>query len=162
MKLNAVFSRSFSIFTLFTLASLSHTSANTISVGGYVPERRNLTITPTYGAELPDPARVDEVATIEIDNNLPDYELVLDFKDRDGGSDAISEVRLEELAGTLGSGLSAPTGSVLTPEADGESFVWHPGTQQTATNNYRMRVLVTYKRPLADRPVMRVTMPISL
>jgi hypothetical protein len=141
------------------LLPVSYPSANTFIVGGYVPEQRNVTVTPTLVPAPVEPDKVVEVAMIEIDNNLPNYALVLDFTDRFGGNDLISEVRLKGEGGTLGQGLAVPVETVLTPESGSGQFTWNPGTQESATFRYRVRVLVTYKRPMAEQPLMTVSMP---
>jgi hypothetical protein len=156
MKFNGAF---FSALAFFTLLPLSYTSATSFVAVGYVPELRNVTVTPADMETPVEPDKVVEVAMIEIDNNLPNYALVLDFTDRFGGSDLISEVRLMGVGGMLGQGLAAPVEMVLTPEAGSGRFTWNPGTQESATLRYRVRVLVTYKRPIVDQPLMTVSMP---
>ena len=147
---------------LLALGLPMYAAAATATVGGYVPEKRNLTVTPVYDAAPSDAYRTKEVATIRIDNNLPNYSLVLDFSDRDGSRDVVSEVRLEPVQGTLGRGLTAPGAAALAPEDGSGRFVWYPGTQESATLDYEVRVYVTYKRPLESQPLLTVGMPSSM
>ena len=140
--------------SLLSLIAAFPAIANPVLAGGYFPERRNITVTalpPEASSPGQGPA---PVAEIEIDNNLPGYQLVLEFHALDGDDEAIDEVRLESLGGTLGRGLSDPSGHPL----DGASgrYVWNPGRQETATLGYRVRVMVTYKRPVA------ATMPLTV
>jgi hypothetical protein len=144
---------------LLSASAGSHTFANSIIAGGYVSEVRNLTVTPIAAEEG---FRTDgpiEVAILEIDNNLPDFEVVLDFSDRIGMADAISEVRLVGLEGTLGQGLENPGSIAMRPGSLPGRFIWSPGRQTTATLGYRMKVLVTFVNPPAAPPTMRVAMP---
>jgi hypothetical protein len=155
------FSRAFArIFAFAALTTFSQASATALVVGGYVPIKQNLTVTPIESAPGSGPDGVADVATLEIDNNLPDYSLVLDFSDRYGGRDLVSEVTLQTLEGGPG-----PAGAgviTLTPAGEEGHFVWSPGTQATATCGLRLRVTVTYKRPSSGMPLMMVSMPFSL
>jgi hypothetical protein len=137
----------------------SHTFANSVIAGGWVPEHRNFVVTPFYGEGYSRPDGAVEVAVIEIDNNLPDFELGLDFSDADGNGDLVAEVRLQGLDGTLGTGLDAPSETTLKPGPIPGRFIWDPGRQHTATIGYRVRVMVTYTTPIAEQPHMAVAMP---
>ncbi|MDB5106371.1 MAG: hypothetical protein JWP91_4060 [Fibrobacteres bacterium] len=144
------------------LLPVSPTFANTVIAGGFVPENRSLTV---RTVQVSDSSRTDgavEVAVIELDNNLPDYEVVLDFSDRYGSGEFVSEVRLEGLEGMLGRGLSEPAGAPLLPGASPGQFVWCPGRQESATLGYKVRVLATFKSGNPEKPSLRVSMPISL
>lgn len=161
MKFSAAFPRpgAAAALLLIPLFSISHSFANSLIAGGYVPENRSLAVTPSYGGGLSPAHQATEVAVIEIDNNLPDYELVLDFTDRYGDNDIIAEVRLVGMDGTLGSGSMVPSGTVLNPGASPGQFIWRPGPQLVPTRGYQVRVMVTYKIPMAGAPIMRVSMP---
>jgi hypothetical protein len=143
---------------LLGLLAVSPTSAKTVTVGGYVPELRRLTITPVQGRDPALPGKAIQVAVIEIDNNLPNYELVLDFSGADPDGGLISEVRLEGAGGTLGRGLAEPSGRPLEAGSIAGQFLWNPGPQETATLRYQVRVMVTYARPAESRPPMLVSM----
>lgn len=143
---------------LMGLMAAPHISANSVIAGGYVPERRNLIVTPIRdgGAAGPDGSRA--VAILEIDNNLPDFQLVLEFHPAEGDGGAIEGVRLESLGGVLGRGLGDPSGRPLAEDAGTGRFVWNPGPQETATLGYRVKVMVTCRRPGADVAPVTVSM----
>jgi hypothetical protein len=143
------------------LASHSHSFASSLVVGGWVPERRSLIVTPNQGADLSVSGEPTEVGTIEIDNNLPDYELVLDFPDPEGADRAVSAVRLEALDGQLGQGLEAPSPAGLERGDMPGRFLWRPGRQESATVRYRVKVMVTYRERVEDAPRMLVSMPFA-
>ncbi len=145
-----------------TLFLLSHSFANSIRVGGYIPEKRCIKITPNNQADFSLENQSIEAAIIEIDNNLATFELVFNFQDQNGNADAISDIRLEPMDGVLGEGLIAPNKSLIrSNEKDGQ-FIWSPGIQLSATEHYRVKVMVTCKRPLTDLPRMAVNMPATL
>ena len=138
------------------LAAVVPNSASSVAAGGYIPVLRNLTVTPAgpssaFAAEVP-----VEVAVLEIDNNLPGYELALDFSGPDGNGPVVSEVRLEGAGGVLGTGLAPPQGPLPEDGSHPGRFIWSPGSQKTATLGYRIRVLATYADPDADRPPLYV------
>jgi hypothetical protein len=137
----------------------SHCFANSLITGGWVPERRSLIITPNQSATVSVPGEETEVAIIEIENNLPEYELVLDFSDTEGGVGGVSEVRLEGVDGILGRGLRSPAESMLEPGALPGRFLWRPGRQETATVGYRVRVMVICKDTRERPPQLLVAMP---
>lgn len=141
------------------LAAAAPISANSIIAGGRVPEWRNLWVTPVRMDADPRQGGPVEVAEIEIDNNLPVYELVLDFSDRYGGEGLVSEVRLVGIEGTLGRGLENPGSAIMTSGGAPGRFVWSPGRQASATMGYRMKVMVTFASPPSAPPTMRVAMP---
>ncbi|GEM_PF-4628928 len=163
MKFSAMIPRSNPLYglLLFPIFIISNTFANSIIAGGYVPEQRSLSVTPSYGADNSPSNRSTEVAVIEIDNNLPNYELVLDFSDRYGDKDIVAEVRLQCLDGVLGSGSLSSSGTVLIPGAAPGQFIWSPGPQMIPTHEYRVKVMVTYRRPMTGTPTLRVSMPSS-
>jgi hypothetical protein len=142
-------------------AAASPISANSINAGGRVPEMHNLSVTPVSGSPG---AASAEVAVIEIDNNLPSFELALEFPG--DGAARIAEVRLVGFDGALGGGLPDPASAPLEPDGTGR-FVWRPGRQTSATLGYRMKVVVTYADPSAaaaantEPPGMRVAMPVA-
>ncbi len=148
------------------LAAHPHTFANSLVACAYVPEQRSLIVTPKQAADRTGNEQATEVAVIEIDNNLPEYELEFEFSEANGGGHEVSEVRLEGIDGILGHGLRAPDESALEPGRSSGRFLWKPGPQETATIGYRMKVIVTYKRsfakptgPEADAPRLIVSMP---
>jgi hypothetical protein len=143
---------------LLGLLTLSPISAKSVIVGGHIPELRRLTITPVQGRGAAVPGQTVQVAVIEIDNNLPNYELVLDFSGADPDGRLVSEVRLEAAGGTLGKGLAEPSGRPLEAGSTAGQFLWSPGRQETATIRYQVRVMVTYARPAESRPPMLVSM----
>jgi hypothetical protein len=133
--------------------------SDALVAGGWVPERKSLIVNPGSGEAVPDGDGALEAAVIEIDNNLPSFELVLDFSDRWGGGDFVSSVRLEGVDGMLGKGLDDPSGAALEPGPVPGRFVWSPGLQESATVGYRVRVLITCKRPFSGAPQLAVSMP---
>jgi hypothetical protein len=148
---------------LAAIIACSHgpSSANSLIAGGWVPERHTLGISPMI-SDPPSPQGVaTEVAIIEIENNLPEYELVLEFPDNAGGSASISEVRLDGLDGILGCGLTAPMGLRMENEGASGRFRWRPGRQASATVGYRVRATVTYKLPRMGSQQLLVSMPIT-
>lgn len=144
---------------VLALLLLSDTFANSIIAGGQVPERRNLSVTPAFMEQSPWFKEKVEIATLVLDNNLPNYQLVLDFTDKDRADIFISEVHLQGLDGILGQGLSMNGETILKAEPGSNRFVWNPGPQQTATLNFQIRVLVVYKQAPASTPRMTVSMP---
>lgn len=163
MKLNglSIRFRPSAAAALAFLAALAPISANSIIAGGHVPEWRNLSVTPAPIDADPRQAGPVEIAEIEIDNNLPDYELVLDFSDRHGGEGLIEEVRLVGIDGDLGQGLENPASAFMIPGGAPGRFVWRPGRQSSATMGYRMKVLVTFSGPSSAPPTLTVAMPAS-
>jgi hypothetical protein len=163
MKQNGLFSRrhwsATAVFAL--LACIAPISANSIIAGGSVPEWRNLTVTPAPIEPDPGQAGPVEVAEIEIDNNLPDYELVLDFSDRDGGDGRVVDVRLVGFDGILGQGLENPGSATMIPGDAPGRFIWRPGRQGSATLGYRMKVMVTFAGPPSVPSTLMVGMPVS-
>jgi hypothetical protein len=143
------------------LLMVADISANSVIAGGRVPEVHWVSVTPTPVPVDPGSAGAVEVAVIEIENNLPGFELILDFSDRFGGMDRISEVRLVALDGLLGLGLEEPSLSTLSPGGVPGRFVWRAGRQRTATLGYRMKVMVTFATSSPERPTMLVGMPIT-
>jgi hypothetical protein len=153
------------VIGFFAILSFSEIFANTFVAGGSVPEQRNISVTPNYSDMDLEPMEMTEVATIQIDNNLPNYDLVLEFSDRYGTRDLIDEVHLIGMVGTLGEGLEVPANARLTQVGTDGRFVWSPGTQKSATLAYQLKVLVTYKRALTYKeavtnpPLLTVSMP---
>jgi hypothetical protein len=143
-------------------SAYSHSFANSLIAGGPVPEAMSLLVILSPPAAPGEDSAVSalpiEVATIEIDNNLPEYALALDFSDRYGGNDGIAEVTLDGLEGMLGEGLAAPNGTRLESGGAPGRFLWKPGRQESATVGYRIRVMVTYQRHPAH-PQLLVGMP---
>ncbi|HKP98246.1 MAG TPA: hypothetical protein VJ385_21120 [Fibrobacteria bacterium] len=163
MKFNGTAGKSgpLSIPLLLALALPSHTFANSIIAGGRVPERLHLTVTRESGTGFTSSGAAKEIAIIEIDNNLPEYELALELSDRYGGDAGISGVRLEGLDGTLGNGLREPAGLDLEAGGAPGRFLWRPGRQMSATLNYRVRVLATFNGPAPESPRLMVSMPFA-
>lgn len=145
-------------YSLF-LICLANAFSSVVSTGVVAPIR-TLSITP-----LAMPAAIGTeptaVADIRIDNNLPDYELILEFAD-DGTVDRIAEVTIQGIDGTLGRGCEAPVRTALVMGAFPGQFVWRPGPQQSATIGYRVRVLVAWKAPPFRQPRMAVCMQTGL
>jgi hypothetical protein len=150
------------LLALLALIAAAQTFANTIIAGGQVPALHSVSIQPTYGDGRPGADGAVEVAILEIDNNLPDFGLVLDFNDGFGDAGRISQVRIEGLEGMLGLGIEAPVRQVIEPDPQPGRFVWNPGPQRTATLGYRIRVLVTFGSPPTRQPLIRVAMPAIL
>lgn len=151
-------SRTSAALLLLAFLARSHTFANSVIAGGYVPERRNFTVTDIRGKGAPGLDGSEAVAVIEIDNNLPDFQMTLHFHPLNGDGGTIETVRLESLEGKLGRGLDDPSGEPLTAGAEPGQFIWNPGPQKTATLGFRVRVWVTYKRPVAETTPLSVSM----
>lgn len=147
--------------SLILLISLSHTFANSLIAGGWVPERHLLTVTPNPEAAPFAPGAATEVAILEIDNNLPEYELALEFSTGNDGRGSVSQVWFEEMDGTLGMGLEDAVGRELESGGAPGRFIWRPGRQGTATVNYRVRVMVRYAEEVAPPPRLLVSMPFA-
>ena len=127
-------------------------AAEPIVSGGAVPEIRRIDVTALPAASARTGQSVP-VAVIRIDNNLPEYGLVLDFGAE--AADKISAVRLQGMAGTPGQGLSAPDRAALAPTAVPGQYVWSPGPQRSATVDYQLEVMVTWKVPTpAGQPLL--------
>lgn len=128
---------------------------------GRVAEIRNVSVTPMPAAEIADSeGKAVPVAVIRIDNNMPHYELVLEFDDVRGG-EAVSEVRLQPVGGILGKGGAPPDRGVLQPGPVPGSFTWSPGIQASATVGYLVEVLVAWKSQPASPAGLTVSMPSS-
>ena len=112
---------------LLGLAAASPISANSVIVGGYVPEINTLSVVASRGPNDSRPDGRFAVAEVEINNNLPVYELVLDFSDPVGLGQPVSEVRLEPMGGILGQGLAEPSLENLPQSGLSGRFVWSPG-----------------------------------
>jgi hypothetical protein len=63
------------------------------------------------------------------------------------------------MEGMLGEGLADPSGIALAAGPVPGRFVWNPGRQESATVGYKVRVMVTCKRPLSEAPQLAVSMP---
>ncbi|MDB5050409.1 MAG: hypothetical protein JWO30_3480 [Fibrobacteres bacterium] len=133
-------------------------------VEGVVPAKHSLRITRSEGAGSSYATGIPvEVAVLEIDNNLPEYQLVLDFSDPDGASAAaVSAVRLERLDGKPGDGLRLDgSGEELEPGDMPGRFLWRPGRQESATIGLRVKVMVTYGGNAVEDPQLVVSMPLG-
>ncbi len=159
MKYNGILIRTFSILTLL---ALSHIFANTNTVGGIIATKQNFTVIPNYSFDCKLLRPLTELATIEIDNNISTFELVLDFSELEGSANQIVDVRLQEVSGCLGLGLIPPEASPLIHEVGTGRFIWKPGNQQSPTQGYQVRVLVTFKETQTTPPQLTVSMPIYL
>lgn len=159
MKLKTAISRILAGFAIFIA---SHTFANTQIVGGVVPSIHNTLVTPIENADNRDEQLGKEIALIQIENNLPDFQLVLDFSGAQENGNQIEDVILESVSGILGGGLVAPQKMVLSHELGTSKYIWNPGTQTSATLGYVVKVSVTYKKPPTVALVMGVSMPTSL
>jgi hypothetical protein len=159
MKYNGIPIRTFSILTLL---ALSHIFANTITVGGFIATKRNFTVTQNYSFDCKRLRPLTELATILIDNNMSTFELVLEFSDLEGSANQIADVQLQEVSGCLGQGLIAPGETQLIHEIGSGRFIWKPGTQQSPTQGYQVRVLVTFKEAPTTPPQLTVSMPVYL
>ncbi len=159
MKYNGIPIRTFSIFTLL---ALSHIFANTNTVGGFIATKQNFTVTPNYSFDCKLLRPLTELATIEIENNISTFELVLDFSELEGSASQIADVQLQEVGGSLGLGLISPKASSLIHEIGTGRFIWKPGNQQSPTQGYQVRVLVTFKEAPAMPPQLTVSMPVYL
>jgi hypothetical protein len=146
-------------FLFLALLLFSHSFANSVVAGGMVPEYRNLSVTPSISNIADWTLGRVEIATLEIDNNMPNYQIVLDFSHKDKGNDLISEVQLQGLDGTLGQGLSLDGETILRPESESGKFIWNPGPQKTATLQLQIRVFVIYKQAPTSTPTLTVSMP---
>jgi len=125
---------------------------------GRVDEIRNVSVTLLPAAAPASEGDAVPVAVIRIDNNLPEYELVLDFSGPPGG-EAVSEVRLQAVGGILGRGGSPPDRTPLPPGPVPGSFKWNPGIQASATIGYMVEVLVAWKAPPAAPATITVSLP---
>lgn len=143
------------------LLAAPYTFANSLIAGGWVPEVHTVAITPTFASVEPGSGGPVEVAILEIDNNLPDFELSLSFSDRYGGSESILEVRLVGVEGMLGTGLADPAAAALTQGGFPGQFIWKAGRQATATLGYKMKVMVTYASTPMDQSLLMVGMPVA-
>ncbi|MEO7424927.1 MAG: hypothetical protein ABI036_07060 [Fibrobacteria bacterium] len=148
-------------------SAYSHSFANSLIVGGRVPENCRITVIQIAHEIQPAPSTDADVAIIEIDNNLPEYQLAIDFSGLSGGYLAISEVRLDGLDGTLGNGLAASVSARLEQGDTPGRFLWKPGRQGIATVKFRAIIRVTYvvprtaSIPLPRPPQLRVSMPLT-
>jgi hypothetical protein len=153
--------KSLALLLLLSASMPSRAVAYSVTSGGWVPVRQDVSVFPECGADSAGAGQTRDVAVIEITNNLPRFDLVLDFSGRLGGDDPVEEVRLQGLEGILGNGLETPSGAVMRPGGRPGRFVWSPGVQSTATVGYKIRVTVTYKRPVSDQPLLAVGMPFT-
>lgn len=141
------------------LAALAADAFANVQAIGRVAEIRNVSVTPLAAAEAPEGDGVP-VALIRIDNNMPDFELVLDFNASPGG-EAVSEVRLQPLGGILGEGCAPPGPAALPPGPVPGTFKWNAGSQASATIGYMVEVLVAWKSQRPAPATMTVSMPSS-
>lgn len=159
MNFNAMSIRTFSILNLLVLCPIF---ANTNTVGGYIAAKRDFTVSPNYSFDCKMLRPLMELATILIDNNMSAFELVLDFSEMEGSASLIENVQLQEVGGYLGQGLITPGETQLIHEIGSGRFIWKPGTQQSPTQGYQVRVLVTFKETPTIPPQLTVSMPVYL
>lgn len=130
-----------------------------VVTSGTVAPIRTLTVSP-LGISAEAGAEPTAVADIRIDNNLPEYELILEFAE-EGNDGRIAEVSLQGMDGILGRGCEAPARTVLAQGALPGQYIWRPGSQRTATVGYQVRVMVAWQTPPSRPPRLAVAMPSS-
>lgn len=156
MKLKTAISRIFPFFAIF----LAHPIfANTVIVSGIIPPQHQIQVTPIGNNISSGNTISEEVALIEINNNLPSYQVEFNFENSITGENEISEVRIESVGGILGEGLVAPQKLVLQKETSSGKYIWFTGTQTSATKNYSIKLSVTYKHQPKEKVLVSVSMP---
>ncbi len=130
---------------------VSSVLAASIQVGGRIPIINRVEMIPLSGVDFRKGGKDVPIAVIRINNNLPDFEVAFEVGSispygAEPHESAFQELRLREVGGLRGRGLVDPTGTVLNRDEGTDTYVWRPGSQQSATLNYEVEVLATWEK----------------
>ncbi len=141
--------RYISLITIFCVA-LGFSASSSFRVGGSIPVIQSVNCIPNANINFTEGAKDITFATCTINNNTENYEVTFKFDFLFGEKKScgpFTSLKLKEVSGTRGEGISNPTGTSVLPSLQQGQFIWKPETQTTSTIDYVVEIKASWVKP---------------